>query len=214
MTIFQGKRELQISALTGWVVAVNDKAWMREDVMLRWIREILRPYTQRRPSLLVLDSFSAHITLKVREELCKIQCHPSIIPGGCTTKAQPLDVAINKPFKDRVRKLWMQYMQDRQEALSIDGLELKCPSHKDLVIWIHEATQRVKETGVIPKAFKVTGILNALSGTEDKMIRDDTIIPMDNTHDEDFDDNGEFCGFGNTDFCESEDPFIDVDEVP
>ena len=50
MTIFKGKRELQISAPTGWVVAANNKAWMREDVMLRWIREILRPYTQRRPS--------------------------------------------------------------------------------------------------------------------------------------------------------------------
>ena len=91
--------------------------------------------------------------------------------------------------------------------------ELKCPSHKDLVIWIHGATQGVKETGVIPKAFKVTGISNALSGTEDEMIRDDTFIPMENTDDQDFDDNGEFCGFGNADFFESEDPFIDFDEV-
>ena len=51
-------------------------------------------------------------------------------------------------------------MQDRQEALSIDGPELKCLSHKDLVTWIHEATQEIKETGVTPKVFKVMGILN------------------------------------------------------
>ena len=86
MIIFKGRRELQISSPTGLVVAVNDKAWMREYVMLRWIREILRPYTQRGSFLLVLDSFSAHVTLKAREELRKIQCHPAIIPGGCTSK--------------------------------------------------------------------------------------------------------------------------------
>ena len=104
-------------------------------------------------------------------------------------------------------------MQDRQEALSIDRPELKCLSHKDLVTWIHEATQGIKETGVIPKVFKVTGISNP-QWTEDEITRDDTTVSMDNTDNEKFDDNDVFCGFGNVDFGESEDPFIDVEEVP
>ena len=85
MVIFKGKRDpKEVDIPKGWVVCFNDKAWMREDVMIRWIKEILRPYTQRRPALLVMDSFSAHLT-SVRSELERINAFPAIIPGGCTS---------------------------------------------------------------------------------------------------------------------------------
>lgn len=50
MCIFKGKREPKDLKLPkGWVIQMNEKAWMNEAVMIRWINEILRPYTQRRP---------------------------------------------------------------------------------------------------------------------------------------------------------------------
>ena len=88
---------------------------MNVEVMLRWVREILRPSLQRRSALLVMDSFSAHITSKVKAELAKINTHLAIILGGCTSKTQPLDVALNKPFKDRDRRQWTEFMPTRQE---------------------------------------------------------------------------------------------------
>ena len=36
----------------------------------------------------------------------------AVIPGGLTSLLQPLDVPLNKPFKDGVRKQWMQWMAD------------------------------------------------------------------------------------------------------
>ncbi len=32
------------------------------------------------------------------------------IPGGCTSLCQPVDISFNKPFKDRLRKLWITWM--------------------------------------------------------------------------------------------------------
>ena len=102
MCVFKGKREPKDVALPkGWVLQMKDLAWVNEEVMLRCVREILRPYTQRRPALLVMDSFSAHISSKVKAELAKINTHLAIILGGCTSKAQHLEVTLNKPFKDR-----------------------------------------------------------------------------------------------------------------
>ena len=124
MVIFKGKCDpKEVDIPQGWVVCFNDKVWTREDVMIRWIKEILHPYTQRRPALLVMDSFSAHITTSVRSELERINAFPAIIPGGCTSKAQPLDVVINKPYKDRVQQCWTLFMQDKQ-AQAQDSLVL------------------------------------------------------------------------------------------
>ena len=64
----------------GWVLQMNDRAWMNEEVMLKWVK-ILHPYTQQHPALLVMDSFSAHTT-QVKTELAKINTYPGIIPEG------------------------------------------------------------------------------------------------------------------------------------
>ena len=83
MTIFKGKRDPKdVQIPRGLVVCYNDKAWMREDVTIRWIKEVLRPYTQQWPALLVMDSFSAHVTTNIRAELERINAFPAIIPGA------------------------------------------------------------------------------------------------------------------------------------
>ncbi len=53
-----------------------------------------------------MDSFEEHKTELVRRK-CNIgNTHLAIIPGGLTSIVQPLDVCINKPFKERLREKW------------------------------------------------------------------------------------------------------------
>ena len=59
-TIFKGKSAIKnLAPPPGWIVSLNDKAWVGEETMLHRIKEVLRLHTQQRPSLLLLDSFSA-----------------------------------------------------------------------------------------------------------------------------------------------------------
>ncbi len=46
----------------GTVVGYQKKSWMDEKLMLIWISDIWVKYTKKRPSLLFLDTFSAHLT--------------------------------------------------------------------------------------------------------------------------------------------------------
>ena len=63
-------------------------------------------------SLLVWDSFRGHLTDAVSEELEKLHIHLVVIPVGCTSKDQPLDVSLNKPFKGILRKCWVEYIAE------------------------------------------------------------------------------------------------------
>jgi len=101
MIIFKGKRELKIDHPAGWIICVQTKGWMDEGLMMRWTKDVLLRHTQKERCLLVLDSFAGHKTEAVRKLFRRSNIVPAVIPGGCTSKLQPLDVSINKPFKVR-----------------------------------------------------------------------------------------------------------------
>ena len=51
-------------------------------------------------SLLVWDSFRGHLTQPVKNKLTYLNTVLAIIPSGMTSKLQPLDVCMNKLFRD------------------------------------------------------------------------------------------------------------------
>ena len=56
-------------------------------------------YVQGKPALLCLDTLSGHLTEEVKKAFQKCRTKLLLIPGGCTSILQPLDISINKPFK-------------------------------------------------------------------------------------------------------------------
>lgn len=96
------------------VLCCQAKAWQDETNMLDYIDKVLVPYLQEKaagvPALLLLDDFSAHWTEKIKDELISIGITPYKIPPGCTYLTQPIDVGIGKPFKDRIRSKWWEWM--------------------------------------------------------------------------------------------------------
>ena len=88
-------------------IRVNEKGWMNEHEMLWWIETV---WTSRNPfgnpqSLLILDSFRGHTVSSVKNRLVEKNTNIAVIPGGCTSRLQPLDNAINKSFKSKVKLL-------------------------------------------------------------------------------------------------------------
>lgn len=139
---------------------------MNDDLMEEWVQACLRTHTERKPTLLVLDSFRAHITTRIKTLLRKVNAVPAVIPGGCTSILQPLDVSINKPIKDQVRRFWEDYMYTIVEG---NG-PIKPPSKQQVVDWVAKAQENIR-TDIITKSFKVTGISNRLDGSEDHLIK-------------------------------------------
>jgi len=97
------------------------KAWMDEERMLQWIQEVWSPYVSGNPALLVMDTFSAHMTDKVKDAFKKCNTKLLFIPGGCTSVLQPLDIGINKPFKSYIRQSWCKKLSLPQNYCCLSG---------------------------------------------------------------------------------------------
>ena len=74
--------------------------------------------------MLVMDSFRAHLTAdKVKKETRKAAGTPGLILGGGTPVLQPQDMSVNKPFKNGVRSLWINYTRDEGRKVREGKLE-------------------------------------------------------------------------------------------
>lgn len=89
----------------GVVIRVNPAGWMNENEMIWWVENIWTKRANRGnnpKSLLVLDSFKAHKTDAVKQRFHEKRTDLAVIPGGLTSRLQPLDVSLNKSFKSKV----------------------------------------------------------------------------------------------------------------
>ena len=119
-------------------------------------------------SLLVWDSFSAHLTDTVKQQLRENKTATAVIPGGLTSLVQPLDVCLNKPFKDRLREKWMTWMMSGEKTFTPGG-QLRAASLVTVCQWVKESWQELSKE-MVERSFKKCGISNALDGTEDDLV--------------------------------------------
>ena len=82
------------------IVKPNPKVYANAEDFLEWLEEQFIPILDRRPTLLALDPFAAHKAPEVLDTFLANDITVIMIPGGCTSLVQPLDVSINRPFKD------------------------------------------------------------------------------------------------------------------
>ncbi|CAI7885193.1 unnamed protein product [Closterium sp. NIES-53] len=99
----------------GIVVQAQDNGWMDESAVQTWLSKEVLPHLnpQRgqnaRRAMLVLDSYRGHITQTMLQSYRTHSITPAVIPAGCTSQIQPLDVSINRCFKAAVRARYARW---------------------------------------------------------------------------------------------------------
>ncbi len=172
LAIFKGKRKLKFRCPEDVHVTVQQKGWMDSELMLRWFKAVILPYTKakQKRALLIIDSFSAHESSEFLSLAKANNVDISIIPGGCTSKVQPLDVCINKPFKSVLRRHWTEHI-DTMVATNPNLTKLTTASKETICHWIKAGLDYLKQNNaIVKKSFLVCGITNALDGSENSMI--------------------------------------------
>ena len=118
------------------------------DVMICEYLQSVSSFHQGKPSLMMLDLASSHLNTSVKNEFAKHNFQLAVIPGGHTSVLQPLDVGIIKPFKDRVRKYWSEWMSEKNNFAQKPGK----PTYLDVCKWVACAWENLN-AGTIVNSF-------------------------------------------------------------
>ena len=112
--LFTGKRtgviaKKELPTLpAGLIYRVQEKAWFSEDIMLEWIKVVLKPHVANVPEkivpILFLDSFTVHKMGCIVNGIQALGVEVDFIPPECTGMVQPVDIGYIKPFKAKVRE--------------------------------------------------------------------------------------------------------------
>src|SRR5436190_19696636 len=91
--------------------------------------------TRRNPAMLVYDSFKGHLEESVKRKFHESGIDLAVISGGLTSICQPLDVSINKPLKDNLRKEWHVWMAGGDAGETAAG-NLRRAKLSDVYSWV------------------------------------------------------------------------------
>jgi len=105
-----------------WYLTYTENHWSNEQTMLGYLYNILIPYvnamrvelklSKTHSCLVIFDTFKGQTTpnfLKVLEENNILVTE---IPPNCTDRLQPLDLAVNKPLKDQMKRQFQQWYSE------------------------------------------------------------------------------------------------------
>ncbi|GFX42436.1 DDE-1 domain-containing protein [Trichonephila clavipes] len=112
----------------------------------------------------------------------------AVIPGGLTSLVQPLDVCINKPFKQNLKQQWNMWMIEGEKSFTKGG-QMCHASLEILCEWIIKSWNEIKPH-LIQKSFKKYSISNSLDGMEDDYLFMEA-SNRDGENDTEFDDVSE-----------------------
>lgn len=174
MVIFKRKTMPKEKLPDGVVVHCHAKGWMDRAGMAVWGEKVWRPRPVSffdRTSLLIFDSFSAHIDEDVRNTFKnEHKTTTAVIPGGLTKKLQPLDISVNRSFKNHIRAEWEKWMSEGIHTFTETG-KMRRATHAEVCDWVVRAWRAVKTTS-ITNGFRKAGITVCAEDSDESDISD------------------------------------------
>ena len=114
-----------------WDAYYSPNHWSNEETMLHFLDHIIIPYVEQQREQLqqpdqaapvIFDVYAAHRTEAVIQKLLDNNIRYTKVPAACTDQLQPLDLSLNKEYKNSLKHHFNQWYAD-QVASQIDDLE-------------------------------------------------------------------------------------------
>ena len=166
-----------------WNVTHSPRHWSNKSTMLEYIDSIIIPYVESqrkilgdKPAVVIMDNFKGQITRSINEFLELYNIHVVLLPGNTTDLLQPMDLSINKPAKDYLKRCFedwycsqitdqLQVLED-DEDVELSPVDFRLSVLKELgAKWLVDTVNYIRDNPqFVVNGFVKAGILGALDG--------------------------------------------------
>lgn len=179
--------------------------------MVQYVNEIIVPYVESQrdaledPSqaaLVIMDNLKGQVTTTINELLEAHNINVCLLPPNTTDLLQPMDIAVNKPAKDFLKRKFEHWYSEEVmkqlqgvsdvESAELQPLNLCMAAVKELSVqWLVEMAEYIANNPqFIVNGFQHAGIPSALDGSEE--VEENTGGDSDELSDENYDSDEEF----------------------
>ncbi|XP_077176455.1 pogo transposable element with ZNF domain isoform X1 [Paroedura picta] len=163
LVCYRGRVEQAASVPETILLEAKESGYHDDKIMEAWASKVWRKHTEGQNSkgMLVLDCHRTHLSEEVLSLLSASSTLPAVVPAGCSSKLQPLDVCIKRTVKNFLHKKWKEQAKEMADGACDSDILLQL-----VLCWLAEALEGIADCPeLVQQSFLVASVLPGPDGT-------------------------------------------------
>ncbi|NXU47403.1 POGZ protein, partial [Turnix velox] len=144
------------------LLEAKENGYSDDEVMELWSSKVWQKHTrcQNSKGMLVLDCHRTHLSEEVLALLSSSSTLPAVVPAGCSSKIQPLDVCIKRTVRNFLHKKWKEQAKEMVDSSWDSDILLQL-----VLCWLAEVLEIIGDSPeLVQQSFLVASVLPGPDG--------------------------------------------------
>ncbi|CAO2599112.1 Pogo transposable element with ZNF domain [Lemmus lemmus] len=182
LVFFRGQVNRPANVPDSILLEAKESGYSDDEIMELWSTRVWKKHTacQHGKGMLVMDCHRTHLSEEVLALLSASNTLPAVVPAGCSSKIQPLDVCIKRTVKNFLHKKWKEQAREMADTACDSDVLLQL-----VLDWLSEVLGVIGDSPeLVQRSFLVASVLpgpdgNINSPTRNADMQEELIISLE-----------------------------------
>uniref|UniRef100_A0A2K5JF17 Pogo transposable element derived with ZNF domain n=1 Tax=Colobus angolensis palliatus TaxID=336983 RepID=A0A2K5JF17_COLAP len=162
LVFYRGQMDQPANMPDSILLEAKESGYSDDEIMELWSTRVWQKHTacQRSKGMLVMDCHRTHLSEEVLAMLSASSTLPAVVPAGCSSKIQPLDVCIKRTVKNFLHKKWKEQAREMADTACDSDVLLQL-----VLVWLGEVLGVIGDCPeLVQRSFLVASVLPGPDG--------------------------------------------------
>lgn len=162
LVLYRGQVTRPANVPDSILLEAKESGYSDDEIMELWSTLVWKKHTacQHSKGMLVMDCHRTHLSEEVLALLSASSTLPAVVPAGCSSKIQPLDVCIKRTVKNFLHKKWKAQAREMADAACDSDCLLQL-----VLAWLSEVLGVVRDSPeLVQQSFLVASVVPGPDG--------------------------------------------------